>query len=174
LARLRFTPSALADLAAISAYIAEDSPNRARTLIERIIERCQILKTFTTRGRPRPEFGADVRAFPVRPFVIFCRIRDDDKVKDVEVLRIIDRRRDLGTIFAEDIQRIGALGMTRERGDYLFVFRYWRSSDAMYRSKLSRTKRVRPPMRTRSIAPLAASCLTIDFDTPPRYCSVAA
>jgi toxin ParE1/3/4 len=101
LARLRFTPSALADLAAISAFIAEDSPNRARTLIERIIERCQVLKTFTTRGRPRPEFGADVRALPVRPFVIFYRIRDDDK--DVEVLRIIDGRRDLGTIFAEDI-----------------------------------------------------------------------
>ncbi len=28
-------------------------------------------------------------------------------------------------------------------------------------------------MRTRSIAPLAASCVTIDLDTPPRYCSVA-
>ena len=53
------------------------------------------------RGRPRPEFGADVRAFPVRPFIIFFRIRDDDK--DVEVLRIIYRRRDLGTIFAENI-----------------------------------------------------------------------
>jgi toxin ParE1/3/4 len=101
LVTLRFSEPARADLRAITTYIARDSPERARTFAARITERCTLLQTSPELGRLRPEFGEDVRSLPVRPTVVLYRIREDRK--EVEVLRVIDGRRDLGTIFAEDV-----------------------------------------------------------------------
>ncbi|MGP6159821.1 MAG: type II toxin-antitoxin system RelE/ParE family toxin [Vulcanimicrobiaceae bacterium] len=49
-------------------------------------------------GRPRHEFGDGVRSIRVRPVVPFYRFQHDEII----VLRIVDGRRDLGTIFADD------------------------------------------------------------------------
>jgi toxin ParE1/3/4 len=98
---LRFSRPARADLQAITTYIAQESPERARAFATRITERCTLLQTSPALGRLRPEFGDDVRSLSVRPTVVLYRIREDRN--EVAVLRVIDGRRDLGTIFAEDV-----------------------------------------------------------------------
>ena len=70
-------------------------------MIERIAKQCAVLKTFPRRGRVRSEFRpAGLRSFPVRPNVVFFKPDENDEL--VHVLRIIDGRRDLQTIFSGD------------------------------------------------------------------------
>jgi plasmid stabilization system protein ParE len=46
-------------------------------------------------GRKRPELGVGLRSFPVPPVVVFYRVDGDFAI----VTRVVDGRRDLGTIF---------------------------------------------------------------------------
>ena len=93
---ITFTSLALVDLEAIHSYIAEDSQDRAQTFVERIRERCMLLATTPLMGALRPEFGESVRSLPVRPVVVFYRVGSE-----VQILRVIDGRRDLRTVFSE-------------------------------------------------------------------------
>ncbi len=85
----------------ITNYIAQESPERARAFLGRIVERCTVLELSPWSGRPRPEFGVDVRSLAVRPIIVIYRVSVDRKT--VDVLRVVDGRRDLGTIFTEDL-----------------------------------------------------------------------
>jgi toxin ParE1/3/4 len=96
-ARLRFCATANAQLAALSKYIADDSPTRALAFVSRLRERCAMLKTWPWLGRQRPEFGPGIRSFTVGSIVVFYHVSADGRL--VEILRIIDGRRDLGTAF---------------------------------------------------------------------------
>jgi toxin ParE1/3/4 len=91
---LLFAAPALRDLDALFDMIAEDSPARAARLIMRIRARCERLETVPLSGRARPEFGADLRSIPVWPVVVFYRVVGEFVI----VARVIDGRRDLGTI----------------------------------------------------------------------------
>lgn len=101
--RLLYTQEALRDLAALFTYIAETNGDsrRAHAFIELIDERCSRLEAFPTMGRLRPDFAPSVRSLPIKPVVAFYRYRAEDGT--VEVLRIVDGRRDLGTIFLEGL-----------------------------------------------------------------------
>lgn len=85
----------------ITTYVAQDSPERARALRVLIMERCALLQGSPALGRPRSEFGIDVRSLPLRPLVILYRVGRERQ--EVEVLRIIDGRRDIRTIFTEGL-----------------------------------------------------------------------
>ncbi|GAC1315658.1 MAG: hypothetical protein NVSMB14_15440 [Isosphaeraceae bacterium] len=53
-------------------------------------------------GRLRPEFARDeLRSFSAKPIVIFYWVNKTREI--VEIVRIIDGRRDLGTVFSEDV-----------------------------------------------------------------------
>lgn len=92
---LHFTPRAIADLEAVHAYIASDSFKRASATIGRVRDRCRILRRWPELGRPRPELGPDIRSFPVGLLIVLYRLAGDR----VEILRIIDGRRDVATVF---------------------------------------------------------------------------
>lgn len=94
--RVRLSAKADAELTAIGEYIAHDNSIRAKKVVDEIRRRCGDLKTWPLRGRKRPEFGPGVRSFVVGPFVVFYAIAS---VGDVEILRIIDGRRDLATVY---------------------------------------------------------------------------
>jgi toxin ParE1/3/4 len=103
LALLEFTGPALLDLVSLRSYVATGSNSefRAQAFIERIKQRCEMLVTFPNAGRLRPEFLPDTRSLAIRPIVVFYRhIKRTDTVR---IERIVDGRRDLGTIFAEDV-----------------------------------------------------------------------
>jgi toxin ParE1/3/4 len=101
MARVRITGPARRDLKAIRRYIATDSPDRAQAVVDRILDRCALLGVAPAQGRVRddgPPIAGEVRSVPVPPYVVFYRIAGNV----VQVLRVVDGRRDLGTAFFSD------------------------------------------------------------------------
>ena len=73
-------------------------PLRAsRVDVHKLKERCDELKIWPKPGHLRPEFGRDIRSFPIGQIIIFYRASHDEQ--EVEILRVVDGRRDLGTVF---------------------------------------------------------------------------
>lgn len=95
--RLRYSDEALKDLHDIHSYIAQDSLDRADAVIARIERRLEALRKTPNLGHRRLEFGANIRTVPVKPFVVFYRLTDE--ARTIEIARVIDGRRDLGTVF---------------------------------------------------------------------------
>lgn len=77
---------------------------RSVALADEILDRCEVLKAWPGRGRARPEFGYGVRSFPAGPFVVFYHVIQSGHV--VEILQVIDGRRDLGTTFFSPISLV--------------------------------------------------------------------
>lgn len=66
-----WTPRARADLAAISAFIDQDSPHYAAVVVSRIIAATDRLASFPESGRAVPEFeNPQVREVVLRPYRI--------------------------------------------------------------------------------------------------------
>jgi toxin ParE1/3/4 len=100
--QLRFTPAAEHDLAEIFDYIADasGSPETARRFAANVEAQCgKLAQLPSTLGRPRPELRPDVCSFPFKGYVIFFRYLDDDIL---EIIHIIEGRRDIAAIFADD------------------------------------------------------------------------
>ena len=91
--------SALAerDLEEIWSYVADDaSPATADRLIDAIFDRFELLVEQPRMGRPRPEFGSDVRSFVVENHVIYYRYDED-----VLIARVLHGRRDQVAAWSE-------------------------------------------------------------------------
>jgi|CXWL01.1.fsa_nt_gi toxin ParE1/3/4 len=96
-----FRPEAEIDLAAIALHVAQSSPERARALVARLRHRTLTLITLPRAGRPRPEFGADLRSLVERPYVLFYRVIGDT----AEIVAIVHGARDLPKALAARIAR---------------------------------------------------------------------
>ena len=95
----RFTRSKAAglDLDDIFAQIAQDTGlNAAVAQMMRIEAALDRLESFLRLGRARRDLGDATFTLPVRPWVIIYDLVEGD----VEVLRIVDGRRDLPTLFS--------------------------------------------------------------------------
>jgi toxin ParE1/3/4 len=96
----RFTrsePSGL-DLGDIFAQVAQDTGlNAAIAQMARLEAALDRLASFPRLGRARPDLGDATFTLPVRPWVIIYDLFEGD----VEVLRIVDGRRDLPALFSE-------------------------------------------------------------------------
>ena len=103
--RVRWTETARRDLDAIVSYIAEDSVENALSVLERLRERAESLKTSAGRGRIVPELSAlDVyqyREVIERPWRIIYRIEADQ----VLVMAVLDGRRELRSLLLERLVR---------------------------------------------------------------------
>ncbi len=87
--RVRFTDEAKAKLRAIHTHIAQDSPARAKTMIERLTKCAQRLVNLPFSGRQVPEYPLDIlREVLERPYRIIYRIKPDE----IEVVTIIHYR----------------------------------------------------------------------------------
>jgi len=76
--KLRWLPHARADLRAIRAHVAEDSPINAERLLDRLIRRAECIPDFPQAGRVVPEFALDdVREIIESPYRIIYRIGND-------------------------------------------------------------------------------------------------
>ena len=99
MAELRIARRAQYDIIRIYSYIAADSSKRAQSFDDRLRDKLMLLAQSPTLGRPRQEFGRNTRSFAVRPIVVFYEFDEDLDI--VYILRIVDGRRDLGTVFLE-------------------------------------------------------------------------
>ena len=94
--RARFTPRALRDLRSIWTWVADDAGEvRADRLIDSLAVATDQLVDLPQLGTVRPQYGEGVRCVVVRPYLIFYR----KEASGVTIVRIIDGRRDLETLF---------------------------------------------------------------------------
>ncbi len=96
--RLVLASQADADLLAITAFIAQrDGPARAMKATERIWKTMRNLAFMPGMGRWQSYLDDGVRAFPIAPWTIYYASRLDGD--GIEIVRIIDGRRDLPAVF---------------------------------------------------------------------------
>lgn len=95
MSRVRFTPTAEADLDAICTYLADRDPGAARRWVQSVRQTCHLLGEQPHIGRARPEYGSGIRGIAAGRYVIFYRLRDDE----VEILRVLRGARDFDRIF---------------------------------------------------------------------------
>jgi toxin ParE1/3/4 len=91
-------PRALADLAEIWAFIAEDSVKHADKFARLIDDHFQALARQPDMGRGRPELAPELRSFPVGQYVIFYV----PFAKAVDIVRVLHGARDIESILQED------------------------------------------------------------------------
>lgn len=87
--RLIITPRAGRDLERIHEYISKASPQNADAMILRILDALELLKQFPHRTvveHQSPKFRHPVRSLPVRPYLVYFRVLDDQSV--VRVLHV--------------------------------------------------------------------------------------
>jgi plasmid stabilization system protein ParE len=82
--RVEITDPAIADLAEIVSYIAQDNPNAAATLGNNLLDAALSLGQTPHKGSPYPHIR-NVHKLTVRPFKIFYRVNETSR--SVEVLR---------------------------------------------------------------------------------------
>jgi addiction module RelE/StbE family toxin len=76
-----WTPRACADLAAIRAFIEQDSPHYAAIVVSRLIAGTDRLASFPQSGRAVPEFeNPHVREVVIRPYRIVYRLVGDGEI----------------------------------------------------------------------------------------------
>ncbi len=95
MAELVFTQLAVDDLDSILDYIAAERPQTAVRIGREIREKCEFLARNPDAGERRPEISSIHRCWTVRRWVIFYRVTDEG----VEIHRILDGARDLGSLF---------------------------------------------------------------------------
>jgi toxin ParE1/3/4 len=96
-----WTAVAAADLERIATYLASESPVRAATIIDRIVERAESLASLPGRGRTPPELRSvgdrTWRELQEPPWRIVYRRLDEV----VQIHAVLDGRRNLEDILME-------------------------------------------------------------------------
>jgi len=99
--KLVYRPRAEEDLEAIYRYIAQDSPPRAFSFIERIQKRCDLLRDSPEQGRARPDLRPNLRIVPYgRSVVIAYHLIENT----VEVVRIFYGGQDYETMMSGETE----------------------------------------------------------------------
>src|SRR6266536_5949495 len=88
--RVRLTTQALSDLEEIHASISRDSPQNAASMIERILDSIDLLELFPHRTvveRQTSTLKYPVRSLPVKPYVIYFRVIEDQSIVVIRHIR---------------------------------------------------------------------------------------
>lgn len=101
-ARLVWTPKARADVKAIFLSIAREQPQTAERYVARLRLRVALLAQHPRAGGRQPEIYSSARMLVEAPYVILYETHpdvDEGDIHTVEVVRIVDGRRDLAALF---------------------------------------------------------------------------
>lgn len=98
---VKLSNAAIQDLFDIYYYVAtHDSFEKADNLRNELYKKCFSLTVYPFRGilfKEIPEFGTDIYRLIIKPYSIFYTIND----KNVNVLAVLDDRRDLNSLLEE-------------------------------------------------------------------------
>lgn len=94
MSRLLKRPEAKDDLKEIWGYIAQDSPQNADKLLDRIQEKFLALADFPKMGISRDDLEDGLRAQPVGSYIIFYFPLEDG----VDIVRVIHGSRDIESL----------------------------------------------------------------------------
>ena len=93
--RIEYSPKAYAEIAAIFAYIAQDSVDNAEAMVDKIVAAIDLLGTVSHRQRvfdPLGRLGGEVFSLPVPPYMVFFRISEELLVIQIARIRHGARR----------------------------------------------------------------------------------
>jgi toxin ParE1/3/4 len=93
--RIRLSRQAERDLVAIGSWLADRNPRAANELIETLRKRVKALGDNPMIGPLRDDVAKGMRGYVVAPYLILYRVEQDELL----VVRIVDGRRDLNTLF---------------------------------------------------------------------------
>ncbi len=88
-------PLAESDLEEIWWYIAQDNPDAADKMLDRIDERCAAVAQFPMMGVSREELFPSLRSFTVGKYVVFYLPQPDG----IDVVRVLLGMRDIEAFF---------------------------------------------------------------------------
>ena len=97
-----WSPQARRDLLDIYVIIGLDNPAAAERLYTAIETKANALRHFPRLGRRRPEIRPTVRMLVEGPYLILFETHpdtDEGQVDQVEIVRVVDGRRDLTNLF---------------------------------------------------------------------------
>ena len=98
LAELLWTPRAEEDLIEIHAFIALDNPDAADRIVNRLASAAEMLRRHPRLCQRRPEIRTSLRMMTEWPYILLYETipdEDDAPVLFVEIVRVLDGRRDL-------------------------------------------------------------------------------
>lgn len=101
-ARLVWTPKARADVKAIFVSIGREQPQAAERYAARLRARVDLLAEHPRAGERHPEIYRSARMLVEAPYVILYETHpdvDEGDIHTVEVVRVVDGRRDLAALF---------------------------------------------------------------------------
>jgi toxin ParE1/3/4 len=94
-----WSPEALDDVDHLWDYHAHVAgPATADKIIREIAKVVQAIEDFPSAGRARDEIRAGLRSLAAAPQIVFYRLNNERP----EVVRVLDGRQDIETIFADD------------------------------------------------------------------------
>jgi toxin ParE1/3/4 len=96
--RVRKSPATLEDLLQIWLRIAVDSVFHADRFLDFLDGKLSLLADVPGMGRPRPDLGTGLRAFPVDSYLIIFRVADHG----IEIIRVLHAARDIESIFHDE------------------------------------------------------------------------
>lgn len=91
------TSTAESDYLDIWLYIAQDSVANADRFFDLLQSKHAVIQSQPRIGTPRPDFGAEVRSYPVAHYTLFYRLQGEQ----IELLRVLHGARDLPRLFEE-------------------------------------------------------------------------
>jgi toxin ParE1/3/4 len=97
-----WSPQARRDLLNIYFFIGLDNPAAAERLCTAIETKANALGHFPRLGRRRPEIRPSVRMLVEGPYLILFETHpdtDEGQIDQVEIVRVVDGRRDLTNLF---------------------------------------------------------------------------
>lgn len=96
-----WSPEARADLSEIwDYYVGAAGRHSADTIIRGFTEACIVLEEHPLAGRARDEVRPGLRSMAASPHIVFYRVRG----RAVEIVRVLDGRRDLDEVFSREPQ----------------------------------------------------------------------
>lgn len=84
-------PLALADLADIWSFIADDSEANADRFLDKLETKLKLLATQPHMGRARPELMPKLQSFPYARYVVFFLAGPDG----IDIVRVVHSARDI-------------------------------------------------------------------------------
>jgi toxin ParE1/3/4 len=100
--RVTITARAERDLEDIWLIIAANNPRAATRIVHAIGKKIALLAEFPRFGTSRPDIRPAMRLLIQRPYLVLYEVHTDENdltVDAVEVVRIVDGRRDLRRLF---------------------------------------------------------------------------
>lgn len=101
-ARVLWTPQARKDLLDIYLTIGMDNPSAAERVFTTLEAKTELLASHPHMGPRHPEIGPSARLLVEKPYLVLHETHpdtDDGPVREVEIVRVIDGRRDLTSLF---------------------------------------------------------------------------